>query len=69
MALITGGRVAYKRTTQPQPYESKTAEAEFQFTIEDDESPADATASVLQLAKKEVHEALGIGSGLRERPR
>lgn len=60
MALITGGRVAYRRTIQPEPYESITAEVEFQFTAEEDEDPSAAAAEVLRLAKTEVHGALNL---------
>jgi 2-keto-4-pentenoate hydratase len=60
MPKITGGRVAYKRTIQPEPFESKSAEVEFMFTVDDDESPPDAAAAALHAAKLEVHEALGL---------
>lgn len=57
---ILGGRVSYKRTIQPQPYESKTAEVEFQFTVEGSEHPAEVAAEALRMAKDEAHYALGL---------
>lgn len=39
MAQVTSGRVAYSRTAQPAQYESKRAEVEFAFVVEDGEDP------------------------------
>lgn len=57
---ITGGRVTYKRTIQPQPYESKTVEVEFTFTVDPEDDPIDVTRDVLAMARDEVHAALGL---------
>ena len=66
MPQITGGRVVYRRSIQPQPYESEGAEIEFQFIVEDDENPTTAAASVLRIARAEVHIALGLRKGVEE---
>lgn len=60
MAQITGGRVVYKRTVQPAPYESITAEVEFAFLLEDKETPANGAWEALKTARAEVNEAIGL---------
>ena len=60
MGQITGARVAYRRTIQPEPYESKTAEVEFTIVIEPGEDAGTAVADALADAKAEVFTALGL---------
>lgn len=65
MAQITGGRVVYKRTVQPAPYESITAEVEYAFLLEDEELPGEAAAEVLGLARFEVTQAIKLKQAAR----
>ena len=60
MGKISGGRVAYRRTIQPAPYESKTAECELSFSTEEDDGVEveDTAANVLDMCKVIVQEAL-----------
>lgn len=57
---MNSGRVVYKRTIQPEPFESKTAEVEFSFTVDDGDDPAAVAGQALAMAKAEVHDALGL---------
>lgn len=65
MSQITGGRVVYKRTKQPREYESQTAEIEFTFTVEDGEDADKVAAEAIDLARAEVHTALGLKESKR----
>lgn len=59
---MTGGKVVYRRTIQPQPYESEGAEVELAFLIEDGETASEAIEEVLKVARAEVREALGLNN-------
>lgn len=63
---ITGGRIAYKRTVQPKEYESKTAEVEFSFNIDDGEDAAELADQALAMARDSVNTVLGIKSNRRD---
>ena len=67
MAQITGGRVVYKRTVQPAPYESITAEVEFAFVLEDREDAGWAAAGVFEIARAEVLEAIRLKRNIKEK--
>lgn len=56
---ITGGKVSYRRVTQPAPYESKEASVELSFSLEGKEQLADVIEAALAKAKAYVHTALG----------
>ena len=64
---ITGGRISYKRTVQPAPYESKTAEVEFSFVLDTNDDGPEVAAEILKMAKIEVNRALNSKSGVQER--
>ena len=66
MPQITSGRVVYSRTVQPAQYESKRAEVELAFVVEDGESAEDAVDAVDAVAKIVKRKALEI-VGLRQR--
>ena len=55
---VTSGRVVYSRTVQPAQYESKRAEVEFAFAVEDGEDPGQAAREAGELARREVHALL-----------
>jgi hypothetical protein len=57
---IVGGRIGYKRTVQPREYESKTAEVEFSFTVDDGEDPAELADEALAMARDSVNAVLGV---------
>lgn len=54
MSQVTSGRVVYSRTVQPAQYESKRAEVEFAFVVEDGEDPGQAARDAGELARREV---------------
>jgi hypothetical protein len=60
MTEITGGKVGYRRTVQPAPYESKTAECELSFSVEEGEDPETVAADVLAACRAAVEEILGL---------
>lgn len=51
---ITGGRVSYSRTVQPAPYESKKADVELSFLLEEGETADDALDEVQEICKEHV---------------
>jgi hypothetical protein len=70
MATVTGGKVTYKRSVQPQPYESKSAEVEFSFSLTDgdeQESLNEDTAELLRTAQDLVLKSLGLRKQSTER--
>jgi hypothetical protein len=54
MSEITGGKVGYARTVQPAPYESKKAEVELSFLLEEGENVDDAIEEVSAICKEHV---------------
>lgn len=46
--------MTYKRSIQPQPYESEGAEVEVTFALEDDEDLDTVLANLLKTARTEV---------------
>jgi hypothetical protein len=64
MAKVAGGKVTFARTVQPADYESKRAECELVFEVEDGESPEDALREVGALVRRECLSLVG----LRDRP-
>lgn len=60
MAQATSGRVAYSRTVQPAQYESKRAEVELAFVIEDDEDPAEVIRSIGAVVRDECLALVGV---------
>ena len=60
MPQITSGRVVYSRTVQPAEYESKRAEVELAFVVEDGESAEDAVSAVAKIVKRKALEIVGL---------
>lgn len=56
---ITGGRVAFSRTVQPQPYESRKADIELAFLLDDKENIDDALNEVKDICREHVLEMVG----------
>jgi hypothetical protein len=66
MATVTNGRVSYKRTVQPADYESKVAECEFSFQLEEDDDAAKVAADLLADCRNEVNTILGLNKPKRK---
>lgn len=67
MPQVTSGRVVYSRTVQPAQYESKRAEVELSFVIEDGEDLEAAAREVGEAARRQNLGLLGIKSKERSR--
>ena len=66
MPTITGGRVVYGRTVQPAQYESKKAEVELAFGVEDGTPEAQVVEFINATADRaaaHAHRLLGINTG------
>lgn len=63
MAQVTSGRVAYSRTVQPAQYESKRAEAELAFVVEDGEDPAAVVREIGAMVRAECLALVGLHPG------
>ena len=57
---ITGGKISYSRTVQPAQYESKKAEVELAFVLDDGEELGDAQDDVEALVKNKALEMVGV---------
>lgn len=60
--MLTGGRIVFGKTVQPEPYHSNKAEAEFSFTVPEGVSTEEALRTiqyVQDLAVVKVHDMLG----------
>ena len=60
MVQVTGGRVVYSRTVQPASYESKKAEVELSFVLDDGEKLEKALKETAELVKREALELVGL---------
>lgn len=60
MAQATSGRVVYSRTVQPAQYESKRAEVELAFVLEDGEDEGEAVRKIGSIARSECLALVGI---------
>ena len=60
MARVTNGKVAFRRTVQPADYESKSAEVELSFALDDGEILKDVIGEFMEDAKNEVLRTLGL---------
>ncbi len=60
MAQVTSGRVVYSRTVQPAQYESKRAEVELSFILDDNEDEAEAIRGVGRTARVECLRLVGV---------
>lgn len=60
MTQITGGRVVYGRTVQPAQYESKKAEVEFTFAVEDGAYSEEHLDKIIRTAMEKAHGMCGL---------
>ena len=60
MSRVTNGKVAFRRTVQPADYESKSAEVELSFALDDGEILKDVIGEFMEDAKNEVLRTLGL---------
>lgn len=57
---VTGGKILYNRSVQPAPYETKALGAEWSFSCEPGENPAEASKVMVRDMMTLVHTALGL---------
>lgn len=65
MTQITGGRIVYGRTVQPAQYESKKAEVEFTFSVEDGAYDEAALDGIIHTAIEKAHAMVGLAKGIK----
>lgn len=63
MAQVTSGRVVYSRTVQPAQYESKRAEVELSFVLEDGEDAPAVIREIGAAARVECLRLVGLRAG------
>ena len=65
MTQITGGRIVYGRTVQPAQYESKKAEVELTFSVEDGAYDEAALDGIIHTAIEKAHAMVGLAKGVK----
>ena len=65
MTQITGGRIMYGRTVQPAQYESKKAEVEFAFAVEDGAYDVADLDKIIHAAIEKANGIVGIASSVK----